>query len=100
MQEIVKRIQKVIDEKVRPALGEHQGDIEIVEYSDGILKVRLLGQCCNCPSANLTMESVVSAEIKDAVKEVQDVVLITGVSDELLNMASQILKQRRETKEV
>ena len=29
--------------KVRPKLLEHEGNVEAVEYKEGILKVRLLG---------------------------------------------------------
>ena len=50
-----KRIEKVIEERVRPQLGEHQGDIEIVELKDDVLKVRFLGKCSNCPSAYMTL---------------------------------------------
>ena len=40
-----KRIEAVLDEKVRPELAQHSGDIEVVEYKDDVLKVRFLGKC-------------------------------------------------------
>lgn len=96
---ILKKIEKVIETEVRPALGAHQGDIEIVSFEDGILKVKFLGACSNCPSASLTLENTVGTAVMEAVSEVKDVVLITGVSDETWDMAKQILEKRRAQRE-
>jgi len=89
---LLKRVEEVIEEKVRPALGEHSGDIEVVNLKDGVLKVRFLGKCSNCPSANITLESVVKSEIEAAIPEIKDVVLVTGVSDDLLDLAKAMLQ--------
>lgn len=97
--ELLKKIEQVIEERVRPALGAHSGDIAIVSFEDGILKVKFLGACSNCPSASLTLENTVAEAVMEAVPEVKDVVLVTGVSDETWNMAKQILEQRRAQRE-
>lgn len=93
--ELLERIEQVLRERVRPSMGEHQGDIEIVDVSDGVLKVRFLGKCSNCPSASLTLESVVAEAIKEEIPEIRDVVLVTGVSDETWDMARSILAKKR-----
>lgn len=98
-QELLKKIEQVLEERVRPELGGHQGDIEIVSFEDGILKVKFLGACSNCPSASLTLENTVGAAVMEAVPEVKDVVLVTGVSDETWSMAKRILEQRRTERE-
>ena len=36
------RIEKVLDEKVRPALKNHDGDIKVVRVEDGVLYFRML----------------------------------------------------------
>lgn len=97
--ELLKQIEQILEEKVRPELSGHEGDIQIVSFEDGILKVRFLGQCSNCPSATITLEQVVSSALKENIKEIDDVVLVTGVSDETWNMAQEILKMRREKRE-
>lgn len=51
---MLREIEKVLEEDVRPYLLEHEGNVRISEYKEGILKVRLTGQCCGCPSAALT----------------------------------------------
>ncbi|MBR3398122.1 MAG: NifU family protein [Lachnospiraceae bacterium] len=93
-QDLRKRIEKVIEVSVRPQMGEHQGDIEIVEIKDDILKVRFLGRCSNCPAANMTLESLVCSAIAEEIPEIKDVILVSGVSEDLLSVAKDMLKQR------
>ena len=61
-----KQIEAVLDEKVRPALRAHGGEISVDRLEDGVLYVKLLGQCAGCPSADLTNETLVEAELTAA----------------------------------
>lgn len=36
---MIERIDEVLEKKVRPALLSHEGDVQIVEYADGVLKI-------------------------------------------------------------
>ena len=94
----ISKIEKVLDERVRPNLAQHGGDIEIEKLEDGVLHVRMHGQCSGCPSAELTLENLVNTELKEAFPELKDVVLVTGVSDDLIAQARQIMRQRKEAK--
>lgn len=91
---MVNKIEKLLDEKVRPQLALHNGNVEIISYENQVLKIRLLGQCSGCPSATLTTEELIKKEVTDALPEVEDVILVTGVSDELIQAAKEILKKR------
>jgi Fe-S cluster biogenesis protein NfuA len=42
--------------KIRPMLQRDGGDIELVEVSDGMVKVRLTGACKGCPMSQMTMK--------------------------------------------
>lgn len=94
----ISKIEKVLDERVRPNLAQHGGDIEIEKLEDGVLHVRMHGQCSGCPSAELTLENLVNTELKEAFPELKDVVLVTGVSDDLIAQARQIMRQRKKQK--
>ena len=84
MNEDLKRIEAVLDEKVRPSLRAHGGEIQVDHLEDGVLYVKLMGQCAGCPSADLTNETLVEAELVKALPEVvQKVAVIQTVSDEL-----------------
>ena len=86
-----KEIEKILDEYVRPKLLEHEGGVEAVEYKDQILRVRLTGRCSGCPSAMLTTEEMIKGEVQAHLPEVRDVVLVTGVSDDLIAEARKLL---------
>jgi Fe-S cluster biogenesis protein NfuA len=45
-------------ESIRPFLQADNGDVEIVEVSnDGIVKVKLTGECENCPMSVITLRA-------------------------------------------
>ena len=93
MNEDLKRIEAVLDEKVRPSLRAHGGEIQVDHLEDKVLYVKLLGQCAGCPSADLTNETLVEAEVvKDLPELVQKVAVIQTVSDELWEQAKRLLR--------
>ena len=89
---VLELIERVLDESVRPILREHEGDIRVVSFEDGALKVKMQGSCSNCPSAVFDVEQLVAAEVQTAIPEVRSVSLAVGVSDELLEMARELMK--------
>ena len=93
MNEDLKRIEAVLDEKVRPSLRAHGGEIQVDHLEDKVLYVKLLGQCAGCPSADLTNETLVEAELVKALPDVvQKVAVIQTVSDELWEQAKRLLR--------
>ena len=89
---MMKEIEKVIEEKVLPYLQNHGGGVELLGLEDGVLKVRLLGQCSGCPSATITTEQIIQEEVCAAVPQVKQVVLVQGVSDDLIAQARAMMK--------
>lgn len=90
---MIKKIEHVLNEYVRPKLAEHYGDVKIIDFEDGVLSIKMQGQCSNCPSAKYTVEGIIEKEIKEHVPEVERLELIEGVSDELLDFAKKILNK-------
>ncbi len=88
---MLKEIEKVLEEDVRPKLLAHEGNVEIKEWKDGILKVKLLGQCSGCPSAMITTEELIAETVKGKIPEVKDVVLVQEVSQDLIDMAKKLM---------
>lgn len=95
MNEDLKRIEAVLDEKVRPTLHSHGGEIKIDRLdANGNLHVKLMGQCAGCPAADLTTEGLVEAELVEALPElVQHVYATQEVSDELWEQAKKLLRE-------
>jgi Fe-S cluster biogenesis protein NfuA len=68
--ELLQRIERILDEKVRPELQADGGGIVVVGLdADNILQVRLTGACQGCSSSIVTLsmrvESILKAEIKE-----------------------------------
>ena len=55
--DIKSRIETALD-NIRPYLQADGGDVELVNVSeDGIVEVRLLGACSNCPMSQMTLRA-------------------------------------------
>lgn len=93
---MLEKIEKVLEEKVRPALLDHEGNVQIVSFEDGVLRIRLTGHCSGCPSAKLTTEELIGKEVMGAIPEVKDVILVNQVSPELLDFAKKLLNHQIE----
>jgi Fe-S cluster biogenesis protein NfuA/nitrite reductase/ring-hydroxylating ferredoxin subunit len=70
------RVARALD-SVRPYLGSHGGDVELLEITgDGVVRLRMLGSCDGCPSSSVTLELAVSEAIEAAAPE------LTGIEVE------------------
>lgn len=62
--------------KIRPALRDDGGNVELIDVVDGIVSVRLAGACGHCPMSQLTLKHGIERAIKEAVPEVKEVVAV------------------------
>lgn len=85
-------LEQLLDELVRPALKEHGGNVEFVGYEDGILRLRMLGQCAGCPAAAMTNETIIEGQLMPLIPELRQVILVHHVDESLLEMARSLLK--------
>ncbi len=74
MEDVLERIENTIN-KIRPYIQRDGGDVELVDYKDGIVTVRMLGACAGCLSINDTLTDGIEAILLDEVPEVKKVVL-------------------------
>ena len=73
MDKIFDAVRQVVEQKIKPALASHGGDIELVDVKDGVVKVRLRGACLGCPMAGLTLKNGVEKDLKAAVPQIKKV---------------------------
>jgi len=70
--DILQRVQRVLDEQVRPGMRNDGGDLELVGIDeDNIVQVRLLGACQGCTSSVITLTMFAERAIKAVVPEVR-----------------------------
>ena len=71
--ETIKKINDVLDTKIRPAVARDGGDIKFKSFDNGVVKVELQGSCSGCPSSLMTLKQGVQNLLKHYVKEVNSV---------------------------
>lgn len=68
--DVATRVAAALD-SVRPYLGSHGGDVELIDISDeGVVRLRLTGSCDGCASSSATLELAVDGAVRDAAPEV------------------------------
>ena len=76
LNEIEKKIVKILDQKIRPAVARDGGDIKFKEFKNGIVKVELQGSCSGCPSSTMTLKQGVQNLLCHYLPEVKEVIAI------------------------
>jgi Fe-S cluster biogenesis protein NfuA len=71
--EIYKRIEEVLELKIRPAVAMDGGNISLRSFVDGVAEVELQGSCAGCPSSTLTLKQGVERMLVHYVPEVKSV---------------------------
>ena len=64
-----KKVEKTIDEVVRPMLARDGGDVEIIDIKNALVFCRLAGACAGCAAAGQTLKLMVEKTLKDLVDE-------------------------------
>jgi Fe-S cluster biogenesis protein NfuA/nitrite reductase/ring-hydroxylating ferredoxin subunit len=67
------RVLRALD-GVRPYLGSHGGDVELLGVTDdGVVRLRMLGSCDGCPSSSVTLTLAVETAIHAAAPELRGI---------------------------
>ena len=78
-EEIIKDIESVLKDKVAPSVAAHNGEIKLLSYDKGVVRLLLSGSCSGCAMSKITLERGVEQMLKHYVPEVQAIV---GEDDE------------------
>tara|TARA_B100002052_G_scaffold235208_1_gene218458 strand:+ start:422 stop:964 length:543 start_codon:yes stop_codon:yes gene_type:complete len=76
LSEIEKKIVKILETKVRPAVARDGGDIKFKEFKDGVVTVNLQGSCSGCPSSTMTLKQGVQNLLCHYIPEIKEVIAI------------------------
>jgi len=80
--DLATRVRKALT-RVRPYLGSHGGDVEVVGVDEqaGAVRLRMTGSCDGCPSSIITVKLAVESAIRELAPEVTSVE-VEGVTAE------------------
>ena len=71
--EIINKINEVLDSKIRPAVARDGGDITFKSFEKGVVIVELKGSCSGCPSSIMTLKQGVQNLLCHYIPEVKSV---------------------------
>jgi Fe-S cluster biogenesis protein NfuA len=72
--DIMGRIEHTLN-KIRPYIQAEGGDLRLLDYSNGVAYVSMIGACAGCMMATVDISQGVQALVVDEVPEVQSVKL-------------------------
>ncbi|MBC8874497.1 MAG: iron-sulfur cluster assembly scaffold protein [Planctomycetes bacterium] len=67
--QFAKKVEKAVEEYIRPQLQRDGGDVEIVDIKDLVIYCRFAGACASCAGANQTLKMLIEKGLKDLVDE-------------------------------
>jgi Fe-S cluster biogenesis protein NfuA len=68
-------------ESVRPYLKSHGGDCELVAVTDGVVRLRLHGNCGSCPSSSITLKNAVEEALYEFAPDLKEIVAENAPAD-------------------
>ncbi|CAG0992044.1 hypothetical protein MYXO_02457 [Myxococcaceae bacterium] len=74
--DIEARIQRVLEEEIRPAVAMDGGDVVFAGFRDGRVELYMQGSCSGCPSSRATLKLGIEARLREAIPEVREVVAL------------------------
>ena len=69
------KVKKALDQ-IRGSLQADGGDVQLVDVTDGTVKVKLTGACAGCPMSTMTLKMGIERMLKEKVKDVKQVVAV------------------------
>ncbi len=67
--QFAKKVERAMDQYVRPMLRKDGGDVEIIDIKDTLVYCQLRGVCAGCCSAGVTLKMMVEQTLKDMVDQ-------------------------------
>lgn len=77
--DVHRRVSDALD-RVRPYLGSHGGDVDLLEVDGDTVRLAFRGSCKSCPSSAVTLELAVEDAIRAAAPEVTSIEVVTAES--------------------
>ncbi|MEB4208688.1 NifU family protein [Mycobacterium sp. 94-17] len=78
--DVHRRVSDALD-RVRPYLGSHGGDVDLLEVADGpdgpVVRLAFTGSCKSCPSSAVTLELAVQDAVRAAAPEISSIEVVT-----------------------
>jgi Fe-S cluster biogenesis protein NfuA/nitrite reductase/ring-hydroxylating ferredoxin subunit len=75
--DVHRRVSDALD-RVRPYLGSHGGDVDLIGVEGGTVRLAFKGSCKSCPSSAVTLELAVEDAVRAAAPEISSIEVVTA----------------------
>ena len=82
-EEIVKQIIEVMEQYVTPAVAQHGGQVNFINFENGVVLVELSGACSGCAGSTMTLKHGIEQMMTSLIPEVTSV---EGIDDPFSNV--------------
>ena len=72
-----RKVVRLLEEEINPAIASHGGAVELVDLVDGTLYLRMGGGCQGCAAASITLRQGVERLIKEELPTIEEIVDVT-----------------------
>lgn len=73
--DLLDRIEHTIN-KIRPYIQADGGDVQLIDYENGVVTVAMLGACAGCMAIDTTLNEGIQALLMDEIPEVKKVQML------------------------
>ena len=67
------KIKTIVEKDIKPMLEYDGGSLEVLDFKDGILSIRLQGACSDCPFSAYTLKDGIEKTLKEKFSEIKEV---------------------------
>ena len=68
------KIQSLLDEQINPSVASHGGRIDLIDYVNRRVYIKMSGGCQGCSSSAMTLKQGVEKAILDAFPRVKEII--------------------------
>ncbi len=71
---VARRVNELIEQRITPGIASHGGTVDLLDYSEGKVYVRLGGGCQGCGMVDVTLKQGIEALLREEIPEIVEVV--------------------------
>jgi len=71
---MIRQVEKLLDEQIRPALAAHGGNVELIDIDNDNVYVKLTGGCQGCSSSSATLKDGIARLLKQNFPDINEVI--------------------------
>lgn len=71
--DVINLAQAVADSYIRPTLNRDKGDIELLGFDNGVLRLKFTGHCAGCPFAQNTLNNVIAKAFNRLIPNIKEI---------------------------